>query len=78
MLLAGFVVGFPGGMGKQPWGISGGRRTYLRCVCLFSFIRTVTVGSGVSPDLRVPHGAQALAGFPMQVGSPPVGTFTPP
>jgi hypothetical protein len=41
-----------------------------------SFIRTMTVGSGVSPDLLTPGMAGALAGSSFDL--PPVGTFTPP
>ena len=49
---------------------------------LSSFIRTVTVGSGISPDLLTPtpvsNQGRALAGSPSQIGIPPVGNFTPP
>jgi hypothetical protein len=44
----------------------------------FSFIRTLTVGSGLSPDLLTPFirkAARGLAGF---AHIPPVGNFTPP
>ena len=55
----------------------GGRK---RSLTSFSFIRTLTVGSGIAPDLLTlpsPSGDQALAGleFPPL---PPVGNFTPP
>jgi hypothetical protein len=51
----------------------------------FSFIRTITVGFGVAPNLLTPmapirnnpEGHRALAGLGM-APSPPVGTFTPP
>ncbi|GAN70405.1 hypothetical protein ASY01nite_21520 [Acetobacter syzygii] len=45
---------------------------------LFSFIRTVTVGSGVTPDLlTLPK--QALAGLEEQAPPlPPVGNYTLP
>ena len=49
---------------------------------LSSFIRTMTVGSGISPDLLTPtpvsNQSRALAGSPSQIGIPPVGNFTPP
>jgi hypothetical protein len=46
----------------------------------FSSIRTVTVGSGITPDLLTlkPKGLQALAGLPSQEGSPPVRNSTLP
>jgi hypothetical protein len=53
-------------------------------VCLLSFIRTITVGSGIQPDLltfmRVCwHTAyEALAGSGNFFPLPPVGSFTPP
>jgi hypothetical protein len=46
---------------------------------LSSSIRTITVGSGITPDLLTSikfYGA--LAGFPDHSGIPPVGNFTPP
>jgi hypothetical protein len=46
-----------------------------------SFIRTVTVGFGLAPNLLTPprHGAgRALAGSCDCSPSPPVGSFTPP
>lgn len=44
---------------------------------VFSFIRTVTVGSGLAPDLLTsPHEERSRA--PRHAGIPPVGTFTPP
>jgi len=42
-----------------------------------SFIRTVTVGSGIGPDLLTLRLAQALAGSSLR-DLPPVGTSTPP
>ncbi len=46
----------------------------------FSSIRTVTVGSGISPDLLTPctQGAGPLAGWWRKSHIPPVGNFTPP
>src|SRR2546429_2920136 len=50
--------------------------------CAISFIRTVTVGSGISPDLLTPAGlaaCRALAGCwthaERQIQIPPVGNF---
>jgi hypothetical protein len=48
-----------------------------------SFIRTVTVGSGIGPDLLTFRlAAEALAGSSRPFGGdrnlPPVGNFTPP
>jgi len=51
-----------------------------RSLTSFSFIRTLTVGSGVTPDLLTLSsllGSQALAGFEVSP-LPPVGSFTPP
>jgi hypothetical protein len=46
---------------------------------LSSSIRTMTVGSGLSPDLLTSFTNEgALAGFPAHGGIPPVGIFTPP
>jgi len=46
---------------------------------LSSPIRTVTVGSGLAPDLlTLVYICEALAGSPELPGIPPVGTFTPP
>ncbi|SAK53297.1 hypothetical protein AWB75_01813 [Caballeronia catudaia] len=52
-------------------------------ICTSSLIRTVTVGSGVSPDLLTPRMvlARALAGSwfgPKPRHIPPVGNYTPP
>jgi hypothetical protein len=56
-------------------------------ICTSSSIRTVTVGSGIAPDLLTPrtrrdirHATQlrALAGSPAFAGLPPVGNFAPP
>src|ERR1700761_4631240 len=54
-------------------------------ICTSSFIRTLTVGSGFSPDLLTPYrhvldiGARGLAGSRFRAaGIPPVGNFTPP
>ena len=50
----------------------------------FSFIRTVTVGSGIAPDLltlqSTKKAPQALAGSctPVKPQIPPVGSFAPP
>jgi hypothetical protein len=50
-----------------------------RALSPFSLIRTVTVGSGVTPDLlTLPRSEKALAGFETWASLPPVGTFTPP
>jgi hypothetical protein len=47
-----------------------------------SFIRTVTVGPGIQPDLLTLEPAkashQALAGSCVDAQIPPVGNFTPP
>ena len=43
----------------------------------FSFIRTVTVGSGFPPDLLTPPRGGRSRLSPNR-GIPPVGTFTPP
>jgi hypothetical protein len=43
----------------------------------FSFIRTLTVGSGVAPDLLTSRVSGALAGLAL-LPLPPVGNFTPP
>jgi hypothetical protein len=59
-------------------------------ICTSSSIRTLTVGSGFSPDLLTPRGfrytesqmnagARGLTGSRFRVaGIPPVGNFTPP
>ncbi len=44
---------------------------------MFSFIRTVTVGSGIAPDLLPFTRVKALAGS-RQSRIPPVGNFAPP
>ena len=57
------------------WGRTRARKT----ASSFSLIRTVTVGSGVAPDLLTLRlGPEALAGFGVSAPSPPVGNFTPP
>jgi len=43
----------------------------------FSFIRTMTVGSGVTPDLLTSQTPGALAGL-ASLPLPPVGNYTPP
>lgn len=44
-----------------------------------SFIRTMTVGSGMGPDLlTLPGDRQALAGSASEDALPPVGISTPP
>lgn len=43
-----------------------------------SFIRTVTVGSGIAPDLLTFRVAEALAGSRGMPRLPPVGNRTPP
>ncbi len=44
-----------------------------------SFIRTMTVGSGIEPDLlTLPGNRQALAGSAPEGTLPPVGISTPP
>lgn len=48
---------------------------------LSSFIRTITVGSGISPDLLTPSWQSARSGargLPESIGIPPGGNFTPP
>ena len=56
-----------------------GRHACVRQIFPFSFIRTVTVGFGIAPNLLTPPIARrALAGFGDCSPSPPVGTFTPP
>ncbi len=51
----------------------------VRNVFPSSFIRTVTVGSGLGPDLlTLPFDRQALAGSVPCSTLPPVGIFTPP
>src|SRR6516162_1156283 len=51
----------------------------VRQIFPFSFIRTVTVGFGIAPNLLTPPIARrALAGFGDCSPLPPVGTFTPP
>jgi hypothetical protein len=48
-------------------------------ICLLSFIRTVTVGSGIQPDLLTfTQAYEALAGSGNFFPLPPVGSFTPP
>jgi predicted amino acid dehydrogenase len=55
-------------------------------ICTSSSIRTMTVGSGIAPDLLTPviknledAGARGLTGSRFRVaGIPPVGNFTPP
>ncbi|TDR80328.1 hypothetical protein DFP86_105192 [Paludibacterium purpuratum] len=54
--------------GRHPPGTGG---------CESSFIRTMTVGSGIRPDL-LSLARQALAGSPAFASLPPVGSFTPP
>ncbi len=44
---------------------------------MLSSIRTLTVGSGIAPDLLPFTGVKALAGS-RQSRIPPVGNFTPP
>ncbi len=44
---------------------------------MFSFIRTLTVGSGIAPDLLPSTLMEALAGS-RQSRIPPVGNFAPP
>lgn len=44
---------------------------------MLSFIRTLTVGSGIAPDLLPLTEMKALAGS-RQSRIPPVGNFTPP
>ena len=44
---------------------------------LFSFIRTITVGTGITPVLLTLP-VKALAGLLLSNSSPPVGNFTPP
>jgi len=52
--------------------------------CASSFIRTLTVGPGIAPDLLTLLNAadgrteQALAGLPALADLPPVGNFAPP
>jgi len=46
---------------------------------LSSSFRTVTVGSGFSPDLLTSlHFGESARGLPGKTRIPPVGTFTPP
>ncbi len=53
--------------------------TWGKATAASSSIRTVTVGSGISPDLLTSfRGEGALAGSPDYAGIPPVGIFTPP
>jgi hypothetical protein len=54
-----------------------------RPFCLLSSIRTMTVGSGIAPDLLTlpfAEGARGLrkASFWKSLPIPPVGSFTPP
>jgi len=69
---------------------AGGATETNMTICTSSSIRTLTVGSGFSPDLltplqsflfRRPHdvGARGLAGSRFRAaGIPPVGNFAPP
>jgi hypothetical protein len=44
----------------------------------FSFIRTMTVGSGIKPDLLTfPEAPESARGLKLAL-LPPVGSFTPP
>ena len=44
----------------------------------FSFIRTMTVGSGIQPDLLTfPENPESARGLKLSL-LPPVGSFTPP
>jgi hypothetical protein len=68
-----------------PRELPGGATETNMTICTSSSIRTVTVGSGFSPDLLTPcrhiddAGARGLTGRRFRVaGIPPVGNFTPP
>ena len=63
-----------------------GKREYPQtntiCSCLleaspYSFIRTVAVGSGLTPDLRTLRYRKRLRAYP-KIGLPPVGSVSPP
>lgn len=49
-----------------------------RALRTFSLIRTVTVGSGIAPDLLTPSKPKGARGLAATRRIPPVGTFTPP
>ncbi|MBB4050797.1 hypothetical protein GGR20_000415 [Devosia subaequoris] len=52
-------------------------RTPATALIPFSFIRTMTVGSGITPDLLTSRPLGALAGLAL-LPLPPVGNYTPP
>jgi len=69
----------------QNQGIRNNAPREMRRLRPFSFIRTLTVGFGIAPNLLtlLPQGDfkggnKALAGLGLIQPLPPVGTFTPP